>query len=90
MNVLFINVIILFHNLTTKDEKIVNQVLDERKKIITRITHKYNDIIDKVSIEFTGLTADLFSLVRVLNTEGFITELRSFDKTKPVELIIKK
>ena len=90
MNVLFINVNILCHNLTTKDEKIVNQILDERKKVITKITHKHNDSIDKISTEFTGLTADLFSLIRTLNTNGFITELRSIDKTKPVELIIKK
>ena len=87
MNVLFINVVILFHNLTTKDVKNVNQILDERKSFITRIVHSGSE--DRVSIEFTGLAADLFSLIRVLNKRGYITELRNIDKTKPMELIIK-
>lgn len=88
MNVLFINVNILFHNLTTKDEKNVKQILDERKGFITKIDHSGSE--DRVSIEFTGLAADLFSLIRVLNKYDYITELRNIDKTKSMELIIKK
>lgn len=88
MNVVFINVNILFHNLITKDVKNVNQILDERKRFITKITHSGSE--NRVSVEFTGLTADLFSLIRALNTKGYITELRNIDRTKPMELIIKK
>lgn len=87
MNVLFIDVV--FHNLTTKDVKNVNQILDERKRFITRITHSGGSE-DRVSIEFTGLAADIFSLIHVLNKLSYITELRNIDKTKPMELIIKK
>lgn len=87
MNVLFIDVV--FHNLTTKDVKNVNQILDERKRFITRITHSGGSE-DRVSIEFTGLAVDIFSLIHVLNKLSYITELRNIDKTKPMELIIKK
>lgn len=87
MNVLFIDVV--FHNLTTKDVKNVNQILDERKRFITKITHSGGSE-DRVSIEFTGLAADIFSLIHVLNKLSYITELRNIDKTKPMELIIKK
>ena len=83
------NVVILFHNLTTKDIKNVDQVLDERKSFITRITHS-DGSEDRVSIEFTGLVADLFSLIHTLNKLSYITELRNIDKTKPMELIIKR
>lgn len=89
MNVLFINVVISFHNLTTKDVKNVNQILDERKRFITRIVHGGSSE-DRVSIEFTGLVADLFSLIHALNKLSYITELRNIDKTKPMELIIKR
>ena len=83
------NVVILFHNLTTKDIKNVDQVLDERKSFITRITHSGGSE-DRVSIEFTGLVVDLFSLIHTLNKLSYITELRNIDKTKPMELIIKR
>lgn len=86
MDVLFINVVILFHNLTTKDLKNVEQILDERKRFIT-IIHSSED---RATIEITCAASVLFSLIVDLNAKEYITELRKIDKTKPMELIIKR
>lgn len=86
MNELFINVTVLFHNLTTKELKKINKILDERKQFIT-ITHSSED---SPIIEITCTASALFSLITDLNINGYMTEMMSIDKAKPMELIIKR